>query len=233
MVGVEPDPWQAKFLSSTSKRKLLNCCRQSGKSTTTSLLTLHTALHNPESLSLVLAPAERQAKEFFSKAMEFYRHLGYRVSSRSERKLGIQLENGSRIEALPGSEKTIRGFSGVKLLILDEASRVPDSLYYAVRPMLAASDGDLVMLSSPYGKRGIFYEEWTGDGPWERYEITALECPRITNDFLEEERRLMPRMVFDQEYMCKFVDTDDAVFTHEDIEAAMSSNVTPLFGYGA
>lgn len=230
LVGIEPDPWQAEFLSSDSKRILLNCCRQSGKSTTTAILTLHTALHTPGCLCLVLAPAERQAKEFFTKVTEFYQRLGFKVPAKSERKLGMVLKNKSRIEALPGTERTIRGFSAVKLLIMDEAARVPDSLYYAVRPMLAVANGSLVMLSSPYGKRGVFYDEWVGQGDWDRYEVTAHDCPRIAPEFLEEERKLVPRLVFDQEWLCKFVETDDALFTHEDIEAAMSANVTPLFG---
>jgi hypothetical protein len=61
-------------------------------------------------------------------------------------------------EALPGTEKTIRGFSGAALLIVDEAARVDDALYYAVKPMLAVSGGSLLMLSTPYGRRGGFFE---------------------------------------------------------------------------
>ncbi len=99
----------------------------------------------------------------------------------------MQLTNGSRIEALPGTEKTIRGFSGVDLLVLDEAARVDDELYFAVRPMLAISGGALMMLTTPHGKRGVFYEEWTGGAGWERYEVPAAECPRIPEAFLEEE----------------------------------------------
>ncbi len=72
----------------------------------------------------------------------------------------LRLENGSRIVSLPGTEGTVRGFSGVALLIVDEASRVDDALYHAVRPMLAVSHGKLVLLSTPWGKRGFFYREW-------------------------------------------------------------------------
>ena len=54
--------------------------------------------------------------------------------------------------------------------------------------MLAVSGGSLMMLSTPYGKRGVFYEEWTGGHGWERYEVPASQCPRISEDFLEEER---------------------------------------------
>ena len=149
----------------------------------------------------------------------------------SDRKLGMALPNGSRIEALPGSEKTIRGFSGAALLLVDEASRVDDGLYHAVRPMLAVSGGSLVMLSSPYGKRGAFYEAWTNGGySWERYEVPASECPRISEEFLEEERAALPSWVYRQEYECSFEETDDQVFSFEDVAAAISKDVTPLFG---
>jgi hypothetical protein len=95
--------------------------------------------------------------------------------------------------------------------------------------MLAVSGGSLMMLSTPYGKRGVFYEEWIGDGEWDRYEIPATECPRITPEFLAEERRRLPERVFLQEYFCEFLETEDQVFSHEDVEAAIDPNVTPLF----
>lgn len=232
-LGYEPDPWQARFLRSGASRVLLNCSRQAGKSTTTALKSLHKALYEPGSLTLVLGPAERQAKEFFGKVSGFYADLGLGkagAGTDSARKLGMELANGSRIEALPGAEKTIRGFSGVDLLILDEASRIDDGLYHAVRPMLAVSGGALMMLTSPFGKRGVFYEEWSGPGKWERYEVKATECPRISAKFLQEERLALPERVFRQEYMCSFEETDDQVFAHGDVEEAMTGRVSPLFG---
>src|SRR5215208_3107256 len=175
--GLEPDPWQRDLLRSSSDRVILNCSRQSGKSTMTAIVVLHRALYHPGSLILCLAPALRQSQELFGKVLGFYRGLGRPVSPQAERKLSLELENGSRIITLPASEKTIRGFSGTSLLVLDEAARVEDELYFAVRPMLAVSGGALMMLSTPYGKRGVFYEEWTGGRGWERYEVTASQCP--------------------------------------------------------
>jgi hypothetical protein len=229
-VGVEPDVWQGDLLRSTSERILLNCCRQSGKSTTAAVIALHQSLYHPGSLVLILAPAERQAKETFGKVAQAYRKLGHSVAPDSYRKLGMRLANGSRVEALPGSEKTIRGFSGVDLLVLDEAARVDDGLYFAVRPMLAVSGGALIMLSTPAGRRGMFFEEWTEGARWERYEVPAEECPRISGAFLEQERRSLPRRVFDQEYRCVFVETEDVVFSFEDVASAMDPGVMPLFG---
>jgi hypothetical protein len=233
-LGVEPDPWQERLLRSSSDRVLLNCSRQSGKSTMSGVIALHRALYHPGSLILCLAPALRQSQELFGKIAGFYRDLGRPVAPQGERKLSLELENGSRIVTLPGSEKTVRGFSGATLLILDEASRVSDELYYAVRPMLAVSGGSLMMLTTPYGKRGVFYEEWTsgaGHG-WERYEVPAAECPRIPAEFLEEERDALPSWVFRQEYECSFEETEDQVFTTEMVERAVTSEVTPLFGAG-
>jgi hypothetical protein len=231
-LGLEPDPWQERLLRSSSHRVLLNCCRQSGKSTMTGLIALHRALYLPGSLILCLAPTLRQSQELFGKVLGFYRDLGRPVAPQAERKLSLELENDSRIVTLPGTEKTIRGFSGAALLIVDEASRVADELYFAVRPMLAVSGGALVMLTTPYGKRGVFFEEWTGGQGWERYEVTAEECARITPEFLEEEREALPSWVYRQEYECSFEETEDAVFTTEMVQRALTPEVTPLFGTG-
>jgi hypothetical protein len=234
-VGVEPDPWQEDLLRGhgpASERILLNCSRQSGKSTMAAVSALHRSLYHPGSLVLCLAPALRQSQELFGKIATFYRDLGRPVPPQGERKLSLELSNGSRIITLPGSERTVRGFSGVDLLILDEASRIDDSLYHAVRPMLAVSGGRLLMLSTPYGKRGVFHQEWTSEAgsSWERYEVPASECPRISREFLEEERSSLPARVYRQEYECSFEETEDSVFAFEDVRGAISEAVTPLFG---
>jgi hypothetical protein len=228
-LGIVPDGWQRDLLRSSADRVLLNCCRQSGKSTMASLLALHRALYYPGSLALCLAPALRQSQELFGKVLGFYRGLGRPVSAEAEQRLGLELANGSRIAALPGSERTVRGFSGVDLLIVDEAARVDDELYFAVRPMLAVSGGSLMMLSTPYGKRGVFFEEWSQGIGWERYEVPARECPRIPASFLEEEQRALPARVYRQEYECSFEETEDQVFSYEDVAAAISPDVAPLF----
>ena len=230
--GIEPDPWQEKLLRSSSDRVLLNCSRQSGKSTISAIIALHRALYYPASLILCLAPALRQSQELFGKIALFYRDLGRPVQPQGEGKLSLELENGSRIVTLPGTERTVRGFSGASLLIVDEASRVADELYFAVRPMLAVSGGALMMLTTPYGKRGVFFEEWTSGHGWDKYEVPASKCPRISEAFLEEERQTLPSWVYRQEYECSFEETEDQVFTTEMVEQAVTSEVTPLFGGG-
>jgi hypothetical protein len=219
-VGIEPDPWQEDLLRSTSDRVLLNVTRQGGKSSMAAVLALHRALYFPGSLILCLAPALRQSQELFGKIAGFYKDLGRPVPAEAEQRLGLELTNGSRIAALPGSERTVRGFSGVDLLIVDEAARVDDALVHSVRPMLAVSAGAMMWLSTPYGRRGVFFEEWTSGEEWERYEVPASQCPRIPQAFLEAERKSMPEWWFAQEYGCEFRETEDQLFTHEMIEGA-------------
>src|SRR5918995_201446 len=105
-LGLVPDAWQEDLLRSTSERVLLNCCRQSGKSTMTAVIALHRALYHPSSLILCLAPALRQSQELFSKMAGFYRDLGRPVSAVTERKLSLELEKRSPIITLPRSAKT-------------------------------------------------------------------------------------------------------------------------------
>jgi hypothetical protein len=223
--GIRPDPWQADMLRSTAPRVLLLCSRQAGKSTITSILAVHTALYDPGSLVLLLSPTLRQSSELFKKCASVYQALGRPVPAESESALQLALENGSRIVSLPGKEGTIRGYSGVRLLAIDEAAWVPDDLYLAVRPMLAVSGGRLVALSTPHGTRGWFYESWRGQEPWARYEVPATSCPRISAQFLEEERRSMGEWWFEQEYMCRFLDAQSQAFSRDDVEQCFREEV--------
>jgi hypothetical protein len=205
--------------------------RQGGKSTVSSIKALHRALYSPASLVLLLAPSYRQSKELFRKVKDALAALPFPAPLASESALELEFTNGSRIVALPGKEQTIRGFSGVSLLIVDEASRVPDELYQAIRPMLAVSGGDIVLLSTPFGKRGFFHHEWTeGGDTWHRTKITAAMCPRISHEWLEQERAAIGDWWYRQEYLCEFVESVDSVFAYDDIMRALDPQVEPLFG---
>lgn len=229
-IGIDPDEWQADLLESSDPEVILNCSRQSGKSTTTAILAMHTALYQPRSLVLLLSPGLRQSGELFKKCSTVYEAAGRPVPSFSETALTITLVNGSRIVSLPGQEGTVRGYSGVRLAIIDEAAWVMDQLYYAIRPMLAVSNGRLILMSTPFGKRGFFHHEWTeGGSGWHRFRVTAEQCPRISAEFLANERARMPEARYLEEFGCEFGDSEGAVFSYEQIQAALSDEVTPLW----
>lgn len=227
-VGLSPDPWQSALLRSSAKRKLICCCRQAGKSTVVALMAIHEALCYPPALCLLLSPSLRQSQELLRKVCTFYQALGKPIPAIQESTLRIELENQSRIISLPGKELTVRGYSGVNLLIVDEAARVPDELYFAVRPMLAVSQGRLVCLSTPFGKRGFFFEEWQNGEEWEKVLTTARDCPRISPDFLRNEEASLG-LWYRQEYLCEFLNVTENVFSYELVANAITPTIEPLF----
>jgi hypothetical protein len=233
------DDWQVSFLRSTDQRVLCNVHRQGGKSSMTAVLALRQALYYPGSLVLILAPSLRQGLEFFGKVSSCYKRLhgeGLSVLAESDRKLGLVLENGSRIEVLPGgSESTVRGFSAPDLVIVDEASRISDDLFVAILPMLTASrdGGRLLLLSTPAGKRGVFWRLWSnqdgsGDG-WVRIEVPATAVDRISPAAIEEARRTLLDWEFSQEMLCSFEANSTSVFDPQALEDALDDSFEPLF----
>lgn len=229
--GMTPDTWQENVLRSTHARLLLLCGRQVGKSTVTAAAACAQAINERDSLVLLISPSQRQSAELFRKVMEFYRAIRGAPRLLAESVTKAELDNESRIVSLPENEETIRGFSKVKLLILDEAAWIPSRLLSAVKPMLATSEGRLIALTTPHGKRGWFYKAWSSEGDaWERHRVTAYECPRIPAAFLEEERRTKLPAEFEEEYMAEFQEATSSVFRAEDIARAFAApDVDPLF----
>lgn len=226
-----PDAWQQEILDSDSDRLFLNCARQSGKSTVTSVLAVKTALETPRSLILILSPTDRQSGLLFKKCKDVYQSTPTLPPLVKCNERSMMLANGSEIVSLPGKPDNIRGFSAPRLIIIDEAAFASDQLYRAVRPMLAVGHGTLAILSSPFGKRGFFHSEYAtiqealriGARPtWHYIEVPASIVPRITPAFLMEERISLGPM-FDQEYMCAFLDSEVAMFSYEMVQAALDS----------
>jgi hypothetical protein len=230
--GIEQlDPWQAEVLREQPRRTALLCSRQSGKSTVCALLALHTALYAGPALVLLVSPSLRQSSELFRSVMIFHAALDGAPALAMESVLKATFTNGSRIISLPGSEKTTRGFSKAALIVIDEASRCDDSLIGALRPMLATSvgGGKLVMLSTPFGKRGFFHQTWTEGAGWHRVEVPASACPRITREFLDEELAALGQQRYSEEYELEFLDPTESVFPSAIIDQAFCNDVVPLW----
>jgi len=210
--GITPDAWQRAFLMDESPQSLLCCSRGAGKSRTTSAKALHRALFKPASLVLLLSRSQRQSGELFRYVKEGYRAIGRPIALAKETETQLEFANSSRIVCLPGKEETIRSYQGVSLLIIDEAARVPDDLYSSVRPMLGISQGQLVALTTPWGQRGWFWKEWSSDAEWNRQRIQWQQCPRLTPEWIEQERRSQGESWIRQEYECSFESLSGLVY---------------------
>lgn len=223
--GMQPDAWQREVLACQDKQILLNCTRQAGKTTVVASLALHQALFEKSDV-LLISPGTRQSSELFHRLTETYNAIERPLKVTYETQLKMELSNGSRIFALPGKEATIRGYSP-KLIVIDEAARVPDDLYYSVRPMLAVTKGRLVALSTPFGQRGWFYDEWTRpESKFKKVRITWKSVSRITKEFIEEEIKSMGQAWVNQEYECLFTALEGLVYP--DFEKTYTDFYNPM-----
>ena len=212
-----PDKWAVQAMMSPARYIIENISRQAGKSTCSAAIAVHRAIFFPGSLILVVSPTLRQSGELQRKCMKFYNIVDPKHEGLAEdTKLSVQLINGSRIIALPGQEDSLRGYSAPSMIIEDEASRVKDDLHTAIRPMLATNQGRLILLSTPNGKIGHFHKIWTEGGPeWLKLKVTADDIPRISKEFLDNERLNMTESEFLQEYFCEFMESEGAVFSSD------------------
>jgi hypothetical protein len=224
---VTPADWQAQVMRAQPRRHLILCNRQAGKSTTIGAKAAKGLVYDP-GLYLIIAPTLRQSKLLFKKTRSIYARLAGVPRIVKDNETEFELDNGSQLVALPGDDDaTIRGYSAPKAVYIDEAARVDDKVFAALRPMLAASpNGQLVALTTPYGRRGWFYEAWEfGGAAWERTRITANECPHISEQTLAEEREGMSEWQFRAEYLCEFTDTNEAFFSSELIDAMVDNSL--------
>src|SRR6516165_3015372 len=227
-LGLVLDAWQAQLLRSQSRWILLNCCRQSGKSTTTAIVALHTAIYDP-GIVLCVSPSLRQSKELFAKVMAFLKSIEPVIPLEEDNKSSCELSNGSRIVSLPGDPDTVRGYSAPKLVITDEAAYVSDQMQAALAPMLAVSRGRTIDMSSPNGRRGYFFENWMSGEGIERIMIVGRECPRISAEFLEQQRKKLGPLIFAQEFEGEFTDAESSAFSSELIELALVDDFEPFW----
>lgn len=222
---MKPDPWQVELLNNFPPESLLLCSRQAGKSTVSATLALHQAVFRMKSLVIIVSKASRQAEELLRKVKVGLPYVESMLEIVKENQSEIEFNNGSRILSLPGREDTIRAYSAVSLIIIDEASRVDEELYNSVRPMLATSAGKVLALTTPWGKQGWFHKAWVDEEDWFKIQITADDCPRITEEFIEKEKRRMGEWWVEQEYYCKFVDNELQLFAYDDIVRCITNEV--------
>lgn len=218
--GMRPDRWQQRLLRRRPPRALVVTSRQSGKSTSCAALGLHRAAAQEDTVIVVVSPTQRQSTLLIRKVRVFAKAIGLDLVK--DNALSIELANGSQIYALPGSPDTVRGYSP-KLLLIDEAAYTTDQLYTACLPMLAATHGDLVCVSTPNGQRGWFWEEWDGQGAdgWDRIQVPYTEISRITPEFIASQRASMSRERFAAEYECGFNSATYGLFSAADLDAAV------------
>jgi len=167
--------WQTEVLRPGVSRLILNCVRQAGKSTVIAAKVAHRAKYFPGSLIMLFAPTENQSVELMEKISQFLKSdpeiILVRDSSVTKKFL-----NGSRIKAFTANPKSARGYSDPDIIVFDEAAHVEKELYLTVRPMMTGGKTELILLSTPHGKVGFFFEVWHRDSDlWSKVLVKPVD----------------------------------------------------------
>jgi len=216
-----PDPWQSQALDQLIIQQqdlLILASRQIGKTTVVAAAAYLEACLG--GFVLIISPSDDQSKEFFQRLKGYHDRLQLVEAVEDPTQHQLRLANGGRALALPNNERTVRVYSAVSLLVIDEASRVPDELFAAVSPMLAVSHGRTALLSTPFGRRGFFWDQWENGGErWKRHKIEWWKCPRLTEAFIEGERRKHGDAWIRQEFGTEFIDVISSPLDAEAFES--------------
>ncbi len=261
-LGFRPDPLQAQILDSSSRRLILLCARQFGKSTLAAIKALHFALVRPNSTVLCVSPTLRRSTEWLRLVQHFFSILSSPASSEFPSRLregciptvpispvargratpfaqpkatahSLTLPNRSRILALPGTAHSNRGYSA-HLLLFEEAAFIPDPVFTALLPTVAATGGAVWLISSAGPPSGFFYEIWTQpDLPYTRFKADATQCPRITQEHLDEARLALGELRFRREYLCEFSPDALPIFSPDLLESALDDSFEPWLAEAA
>ena len=230
LCGFWPDPWQQAVLDPTIQDGMLCCSRQSGKTTAVVNRAVQEVVLREGATVLIVSATESHSIEVVLRIRALLDRLGvtYRKLPGRQHDYFVP-ETQSRFLALPCTEKAARSLTAT-LIILDEAAKVPDKVWYALAGTQAATSerASTWMLSTPAGHSGFFAELWHApDETWTRIRVPATECGRIRPEFLAQRQRELPPWVFAQEFLCQFGDAARAVFRDEDIQAALNWAAAP------
>ena len=236
-LDMTPTPWQETFLRSPQGASILALtARQVGKTTTAAWAIAHSMLFTSGSLSVIACPAQRQSAEAVRRVREALIKAGAELES--DNVYALELKNGSRVLALPGSDDSIRGLTVDGWIVADEAARLSNDMIAALRPMRArCPQTRLAMLSTAWNRTDPFWTAWAGDEQsWIRLKATAdADVTLFPAEFLEQERRALGEDVFKREYLGIPAGAHTSPFSWELYERATQVHVPlvppgPAFG---
>lgn len=231
VLNFKPFEYQSRLLKDRSKRIVACMGRQTGKSTTIAAKAIHYAATNKGKTILIVSATLRQSMLMFDKIINFVElsSLSNAVKYRSRTK--VVFTNGSKIIALPcGNDgNTLRGFSA-DVVILDEAAFMPEHVITSVvMPMISTTQGRVWMLSTPWERKHVFYKAFN-DERWSKYHLPSSANPLITDDFLQEQKKLIGEDMFSIEYLAQFIDDSNSYFPMSLIRQCVNEHEYDLDG---
>jgi hypothetical protein len=235
LLNFNPADYQARFLRDASKRIVLKWPRQSGKSTVLAIKALWFAVFHPRSTALIVSPSLRQSINLRDVIAGLIERMPWDAKQgfvRRTLRTTIYLWQGSRIIALPANPDTLRGYTA-HLILIDESDffQDPETIFYGtLYPMLTATDGQLIVSSTPWTTKGFYYKICHApDEEWSKHFIDcwkAVDAGIAKREVVLEAQRNQPPEIFRREYLCEFVEDVDVFLPSDLIARCIDSQLT-------
>lgn len=229
-VRFEPDPWeqwQLDFFTNNDDQVALNCHRGAGKTAAVSVKVLHQIITVPNYQVLALSRSDEAAMQLTGYVKKRYGMLVGQPRPEKDNEHKFQLPNGSGVTSIPCGDNSPRSYH-VNMMVEDEAAFVPQAVYMAARPTVRAKRGRYLILSTPKGKIGHFYDIFENQPGWTKLKITWRETKRFTAEDrakMERERAEMGDEWFRQEYECEFLQAEGQLISEAGIVRAFANPI--------
>ena len=202
ILGVEPLPYQAEFLEAiaSGERKIsVRSGHGTGKSTAASWAMLWFFLMHYPNKVVVTAPTSSQLFDaLFAELKRWINELPpamqQLVNAKSDRIEHVSAPSEMFISARTSRAETPEALAGVHsehvMLVVDEASGVPEQVFEAAAGSMSGHSAVTIMLSNPTRSSGTFYESQTrlSDSWWTR-RWSCVDSPLVSDEFVEEMRQ--------------------------------------------
>jgi len=237
LLNYTPTSYQRELLAalpSGSKRIVLRWARQSGKTQSLASAIIWFCATRPGSLALIVAPGLRQSMILRDKVHALIDRMPKerrRALIRRRLRTTITLRNGSTIVALPNSENLLRGYTA-NLVVCDEAAffHNDEAIFTGVlTPMLATTDGAMIVSSTPWGTKTIFHQlnhdpDWQLiHVPWTRALQEGVYKPTFTTE-VEKIKATNPQH-YRMEYEAEFTEDTDTWLPQDLLAKAVSGDL--------
>lgn len=223
LVGRPLADFQLRALTDETTVVAIVAPRQSGKSRSLATYAAWRAFRSPEAHVLLVSASEEASRRLLRSVRELVADSPLLSGSVTDEMAGLlTLTNGSEVRSVPASERAIRGWSATDLL-LDEAAMLPEPIFAAAMPTVAARQGGrVIMASSATTATGPYYDHAIAGEAGSEHVRThrwALgDATWLTASFIEAQRESMSEVRFRAEFEGVFASGADALFTPQGLD---------------
>jgi len=182
-----------------------------------------------------VAPVYQQAEIAFRRMKTQVNVKDFFISNES--KLTLVLPNGARIEFKSGEKPDNLYGDDVYAAVVDEASRMREESWFALRTTLTATKGKCKLIGNVKGKKNWFYKlgerARLGEPDYKFFKITAYDAAKegiLDLEEIEQAKRDLPEFVFKELYLAEPGDDKSNPFGIDNIRRCYApiSNSTPV-----